>query len=73
MIAQIKNEIGDQPFKELVNIILGILFIVHNNVEFKWVFSKVKEIQTEFRPLLSNDNLENLLLVKNNFTGNYFD
>lgn len=41
---------------------LGILFIPYSNVEYE--FRKVKINLTEFHSLLSNDNLENILLAK---------
>lgn len=48
---------------------LCILPIPHSNAECERLFSQVKKNRTEFRSLLLDETIENLLIMKYNLRG----
>lgn len=48
---------------------LGIWYIPHNNIEDEHILSLVCKNHFEFHLSLSDDNLESLLVPKNNISG----
>jgi hypothetical protein len=72
-ISNLKNNLGSYPFKRISLVMLYILSIPHSNAECERIFSQVKKQRTEFRSSLSNETLENLLIMKCNFSGKCFE
>ncbi len=72
-IDQLENELYAKHFKNIADVMLGILSIPHSNAECKRIFYKVENIHTEFCSSLSDEKLVILLLMKSNFSCNCYD
>lgn len=73
LISNYKNQLGDYPFKRIARAMSFILSIPHSNAECERVFSIIKKQKTEFRSSLSNETLENLLIMKCNLKSKCYE
>ena len=48
-VGKIKNFVGHQKYKELVDLALAVFLIPHSNAACERVFSSVRKIRTDFR------------------------
>ena len=66
MIGEVRDESGQQPFKNLAKVMKGILVIPHSSAHCERVFSTVRKNRTDQCASLSDDTLEALLVLKSN-------
>ncbi|KAL8570691.1 hypothetical protein ACOMHN_039126 [Nucella lapillus] len=64
LLATLKDHKGCLRFRNLVQVMLGILLIPVSSASCERVFSIVTKTRTDFRPNLSSKTLESLLVVK---------
>ena len=57
---------GELPFRDVSDVMLGILTIPHSSAHCERVFSCVRKNKTDVRNSLGDDTLEALLVVKSN-------
>jgi len=63
-----KSPDSELKYSRLSKVKLAILLIPHSNAECKCIFAEIQKTRTEFRPNLSDKNLE-LLFIKSNQHG----
>lgn len=63
-LGKIKRVDGSFKYSRLSKVMLSILTIPHSNAECERIFSQVRKTRTQFRSSLSNQTLENILVVK---------
>jgi hypothetical protein len=73
LISKIKNPMGEEVYKKICDVMLGILSIPHSNAECERIFSLVRKNRTEFRSSMLDESLESILLLKSNFSGRCYE
>lgn len=63
-LRNLRRADGNLKFDKIAHVLLGIMVIPHSNAECERVFSIVKKNRTMFRSSMSDESLENLLVIK---------
>jgi len=63
-IGRLRDETGSFEYKELSEVMLGILTIPHSSAHCERVFSTVRKNRTDQRASMSDETLETLLVLK---------
>lgn len=72
-IGKIKSADGNLKYSDISKVMLAILTLPHSNAECERIFSIVTKTKTKFRPNLSDDTLEKVLLAKTGLRGNCYE
>lgn len=69
LIGQLKDNNGVLKYRNLAQVMKGVLVIPHRNADCERVFSLVRKHSTDFRPNLGDKTLESILIVEANYRG----